>query len=911
MNFNLGTNIPNNVPGFNNSINHNNYYTTNNDLNQYKYSNNIAIQNNYINENRNTNQQRINKSKKNIPNNDERLNICLNLLGLKKYIVNFQKKGINFDDFLSLSNKDFTILKIPRNIQEIIQNFIISYLNFGSLYTSEEIIQFFKKRKMKNNNQSNMNRASQGPKYQSVNKNRNNMMGNNNQKEFGTRLNSNNNRNQSDRPRSQNNNQINYDYLEFNDGYRTNFNFHHQDLINEQKMNAYNNYNQELMGSTNTKNRIKNNFAKRVKNNAIRSSNMKNNLNRKNNFNKQNSNNNSNIISISSSFNNNYNKYIGPSIDNMSHLAVGENYSNIDNMIKMSQFRDKNNDNLNYLKQNLSKEKQMKARNNRKMNTQKDNTNNILQQMDNIIKKDKLRKENNKYIVTQSNNFNCNQENRSFGGGSRGYHSDGYLNEQKKIQQYNNLINSKVSQCRNNTNNNSQKPNHNKNLYNNLKQNTDNNINNNNYLNGYEINSYYTGDTSHLDSLRRDLNIGPDIKRIKGKNGKIYYSKANKLKKINEEQTKKIEQLLAYGGGSASAIPKAPIDYSNKLFNTRGNSFKRNNAMLNNNCESNNFNQELLNSVNNNNSKSNLSSHTHGQTNYINPFNIDINNPINNIDQQLLLRHKKKNKNRVIKDAFSPSINKFNKQKNMITKVNMPQKNIPSSKSNKARIYNNFNTYINNRGNISTNLYDNNNILFDENLNTIQNINNSRGSSNYGPVQIKTNQNVYSNNNMRNAMIQNNNNNVNVRRNNFMNQRQNNNNQMNNYKKNSLRKNSSVENKKKNNNNMYPIPNYYINTFIDFNNDTNNKNQRKTNVRSFDVAKEPLHIGVYSGIHNINNNNINNININNINYDSTDYFKRFNNFRDLNMEMNYRTQKNFYNPNNLLNNDEIFFDEII
>jgi len=247
----------------------------------------------------------------------------------------------------------------------------------------------------------------------------------------------------------------------------------------------------------------------------------------------------------------------------------------------------------------------------------------------------------------------------------------------------------------------------------------------------------------------------------------------------------------------------------------------------------------------------------------------------------------------------------------MITKVNMPQKNIPSSKSNKARIYNNFNTFINNRGNISTNLYDNNNILFDENLNTIQNINNSRGSSNYGPVQIKTNQNVYSNNNMRNAMIQNNNNNVNVRRNNFMNQRQNNNNQMNNYKKNSLRKNSSVENKKKNNNNMYPIPNYYINTFIDFNNDTNNKNQRKTNVRSFDVAKEPLHIGVYSGIHNINNNNINNININNINYDSTDYFKRFNNFRDLNMEMNYRTQKNFYNPNNLLNNDEIFFDEII
>ena len=89
--------------------------------------------------------------------NDKRLIICLNYLGLKKYVINFIKSGINFDDFLSLSNKDLSTIKIPGNIQEIIQKFIISYLNYGSLYTSEEIIQFFKN---KNQNKLNKNNNS-------------------------------------------------------------------------------------------------------------------------------------------------------------------------------------------------------------------------------------------------------------------------------------------------------------------------------------------------------------------------------------------------------------------------------------------------------------------------------------------------------------------------------------------------------------------------------------------------------------------------------------------------------------------------------------------------------------------------------------------------------------------------------
>ena len=125
--------------------------------------------------------------------------------------------------------------------------------------------------------------------------------------------------------------------------------------------------------------------------------------------------------------------------------------------------------------------------------------------------------------------------------------------------------------------------------------------------------------------------------------------------------------------------------------------------------------------------------------------------------------------------------------------------------------------------------------------------------------------------------------------------------------KNNSKKHFSVDQKIRNNIN-YQIPNNYINTFINagnINNYDNYANTRKRNAKSFDLNREQLNIGVYSGIHNINN-NINNININNINYDSG----RFNNLIGLDMGINYNTQKNFYEPNNILNN-EIYFDEVL
>ena len=166
-----------------------NIYFANDNLNQFNLRNNYIDFSN-INQkkmsNTNTNEQGMINNNNNIYSNDERLNLCLNYLGLRKYIINFQNNGINFDEFLSLSNKDFSVLNIPNKIQNIIQKFIISYLNFGSLYTKDEITQFFRMKKAKKGNSNNTNISNRGSnrnqrgnnhlsRLQSVNNNNRNM----------------------------------------------------------------------------------------------------------------------------------------------------------------------------------------------------------------------------------------------------------------------------------------------------------------------------------------------------------------------------------------------------------------------------------------------------------------------------------------------------------------------------------------------------------------------------------------------------------------------------------------------------------------------------------------------------------------------------------------------------------------
>ena len=132
----------------------------------------IPLKNNYFNYNRNW--KRINEANDlNIVNNtyknnllnslnymrnqinppDERLIYCIKMLGLKNFYWNFFHKNYDFEDFLAISNEDMNEMKIPENVQIIIQNFIMNYLNFGSLYSLEELINFFKVNKFKRNNE--------------------------------------------------------------------------------------------------------------------------------------------------------------------------------------------------------------------------------------------------------------------------------------------------------------------------------------------------------------------------------------------------------------------------------------------------------------------------------------------------------------------------------------------------------------------------------------------------------------------------------------------------------------------------------------------------------------------------------------------------------------------------------------
>ena len=552
-----------------NNNNNQNIYFANNNLNQYNLRNNyIDVDYSNINQRKmsNINNQGI-INKKNNNNNlnagDERLILCLNYLGLKKYIINFQKNGINFDEFLSLSSKDFSILNIPNKIQTIIQNFIISYINFGSLYSKEEIIQFFRMKKkgiLKNNLNYRGNSREQKrniiPKNQSANNNNNNRIKNmrnlipkrksmnNNENNYVPRKNSN-NQIYNNRPKTHANKPIKYD--SFNNEYLP----HNYHPMNSQKINNLNNSNNNSNSNINNfnYNNYLNSNKKQVKNNNNMNKNNNNNMNmiKKNIFN----NNNSNIIniSLSSGINNANNIPPSPSVDNFSHMAVNGNYSNNDNIMK--QFREMNNNNYNNLRQNLTNSnknikintnnelhynKKRKTNSNININSNinmndkrylnKSASNNIIQQMDNIIKRIQLTKEKNGNIMTQSNLNNNVKDNSAFSvyTNNKGYHSDGFLNEQKKIMQFNNIMNCSKNNIKSNSS---------------IKSYNNSNTNNSKYLSGYEVNTFYTGDTSQFDSMRGDNIVNTDIKKIKGKNGRVYYSKENKAKKINEEQKKK------------------------------------------------------------------------------------------------------------------------------------------------------------------------------------------------------------------------------------------------------------------------------------------------------------------------------------------------------------------------------------
>ena len=136
----------------------NNYIETDNNL----YSNHLFTENNNVNSFNNINLNNfniINQKKPQIKINptDIRLIYCIKMLGIAKYYCNFAQKKIDFKEFLSLSNDDMTLMKIPENVQKLIKEFSLDYLCFGKhQYTLDELKSYFSSKKPLNNYSNNI-----------------------------------------------------------------------------------------------------------------------------------------------------------------------------------------------------------------------------------------------------------------------------------------------------------------------------------------------------------------------------------------------------------------------------------------------------------------------------------------------------------------------------------------------------------------------------------------------------------------------------------------------------------------------------------------------------------------------------------------------------------------------------------
>ena len=107
-----------------------------------RQNNNIFKINNYISNEKQKTHMYINNNNM----QDQRLFFTLKMLGLNKYYMKFVQNKLNFEGLLAVSNNDMDLMGIPKNYQRIIRTFISDYFQFGSLYTLDELKQYFMKR---------------------------------------------------------------------------------------------------------------------------------------------------------------------------------------------------------------------------------------------------------------------------------------------------------------------------------------------------------------------------------------------------------------------------------------------------------------------------------------------------------------------------------------------------------------------------------------------------------------------------------------------------------------------------------------------------------------------------------------------------------------------------------------------
>ena len=114
---------------------------------------NYLLQNefNIINKTMGKNSNHLNNILSQIKRPDARLIYCIKKLGLSRYYSNFSQNNLTFEEFLTLTNEDMTKMKIPKNFQKIVHQFIFEYFKYRELFTFEELQNFFRSKKSPNN----------------------------------------------------------------------------------------------------------------------------------------------------------------------------------------------------------------------------------------------------------------------------------------------------------------------------------------------------------------------------------------------------------------------------------------------------------------------------------------------------------------------------------------------------------------------------------------------------------------------------------------------------------------------------------------------------------------------------------------------------------------------------------------
>ena len=701
---------------------------------------------------------------------DQRLFFSLNMLGLNKYYTNFIQNNINFQLLLALTNNDMAEMGIPLNAQKTIQNFILEYLNFGSQYNLEELKEFFLQRKPKVNNRNDLKRNNRKSfSYDSHQHKIKKIIGNANP--LNSVININN-------------------YISDNN----------KNIINLSK---------KLHKSASVLNRNKiNNYSEVILNN-IHNKNLPNTINDYmiiyNNKNKSNK---SKIpynynMNIMQKINKSEGNLINSKTNNFKNMVSQQNiimntYSNINNLCNYSEnnnFKTNQENNqfrmigkkhisnssqalINKLDRVLMKNRQRKIKNGLKVNNSYDNY---------------LNKNKNKKINKINNNLFDNIENNYIN-----YYSDN--NESFK------KVNNSSFNRANNINDLNQSIN-----YINITTNPNNIDANNSFINNYEINSFYTGNSSKINSFNK-INGESDCS-IQLFSGSKNNTKITKYKKFKDKQMKEINQLLENSSNNKR---------QNNLDNNIKSNSEKNRGMILNNLNNYYIYNNYRTSIGNDLIKKNLNAKKNES--------INMNN--NNLNlQSYMLKNKIKYYRNTNNIFYNDANNLSNININNIDSLN--NKNITNNESNSNNIFNYFKK--NNKNNNNFEIPFNHSLIKSEKKNDVFNELNFNQIHQQKPQYNNTQNNFYNNKNYLN--------NTNYSFNNYISDFNS-----------SYSNNSNKKNKYNNMNN---------NIYNNINRITNNINSINSNLNNINFINK---IDDINNINNINNIKLINSTNNNINY---------------------------------------------